>query len=190
MEYTCAYCQKHCCFKNKMDDAPVNCPTKNESLKLNEVFKKYYESENLKIAKVSAEIVIEGIGVKTRVQEIVDFCKTMGYKKLGLAFCAALSREAYAFAKILNDNGFDVESVVCKLGSVKKSELGIEDNGVMMCNPIAQAEFLNDKKTEFNIILGLCVGHDTLFIKYSSAPITVLAVKDRALSHNPVAALK
>ncbi len=40
-----------------------------------------------------------------------------------------------------------------------------------------------------NLILGLCVGHDTLFIKHSQAPVTVLAAKDRFLGHNPLAAL-
>ncbi len=58
-----------------------------------------------------------------------------------------------------------------------------------MCNPIAQAEFLNKENTEFNIVLGLCVGHDTLFFKYSKAPVTVLAVKDRVLAHNPLGAI-
>jgi uncharacterized metal-binding protein len=33
------------------------------------------------------------------------------------------------------------------------------------------------------------VGHDALFIKYAKAPITVLAVKDRLLAHNPLAAV-
>lgn len=28
MKYTCAYCQKHACHKNKLEDAPINCPTK------------------------------------------------------------------------------------------------------------------------------------------------------------------
>jgi len=44
-----------------------------------------------------------------------------------------------------------------------------------MSNPIGQAAFLNKVKTDLNIILGLCVGHDALFIKYSEAPITVFA---------------
>ena len=48
---------------------------------------------------------------------------------------------------------------------------------------------LNKSHTDLNKILGLCVGHDTLFIKYSQAPVTVLAVKDRVLGHNPMAAL-
>ena len=37
--------------------------------------------------------------------------------------------------------------------------------------------------------LGLCVGHDSLFFRYSAAPCTVLAVKDRLLGHNPLAAV-
>ena len=58
-----------------------------------------------------------------------------------------------------------------------------------MCNPIGQALHLNEEKTDLNILFGLCVGHDTLFIKHSEAPVTVFAVKDRVLCHNPVAAI-
>jgi uncharacterized metal-binding protein len=39
------------------------------------------------------------------------------------------------------------------------------------------------------VLLGLCVGDDTLFIKHAKAPVTVLAVKDRVLAHNPLGAL-
>jgi len=58
-----------------------------------------------------------------------------------------------------------------------------------MCNPIGQALFLNKSQTDFNIILGLCVGHDSLFIKYAEAPVTVFAVKDRVMAHNSMGAL-
>ena len=37
-----------------------------------------------------------------------------------------------------------------------------------------------------NFLVGLCVGHDSLFIKYSEAPRTTLVTKDRVLAHNPV----
>jgi len=57
------------------------------------------------------------------------------------------------------------------------------------CNPIGQAAILDGEGSELNIILGLCVGDDTLFIKHSKAPVTVLAVKDRVLAHNPLGAL-
>lgn len=58
-----------------------------------------------------------------------------------------------------------------------------------MCNPIGQAALLEKAGTQLNVILGLCVGHDTLFLRSSAAPTTVLAAKDRVLGHNPVAAL-
>jgi uncharacterized metal-binding protein len=40
-----------------------------------------------------------------------------------------------------------------------------------------------------NIIVGLCVGHDMLFTKYSHAPVTTLVTKDRVTGHNPVSVL-
>ena len=42
---------------------------------------------------------------------------------------------------------------------------------------------------DLNIAIGLCVGHDALFSRYSEAPVTTLVVKDRVLGHNPAAAL-
>ena len=169
MKYTCSYCQKHACHKKKMDDAPQNCPTKNEFEKLENILEKYKEEENYNIAKASAEVVMDNYGAKPRVKEIVDFCNKMEYKKIGLAFCVGLAKEANIFEKKKKKHGFDVESVICKLGSVDRSEI--------------------KEETDFNIVLGLCVGHDTLFFKYSKAPVTVLAVKDRALAHNPLGAL-
>ena len=128
-------------------------------------------------------------GSKTRVREIIDFCKEMNYHHIGLAFCVGLSKEAHIFQHILMKNGFEVESLICKLGSINREQIGIKDCQTPMCNPIAQAEFLNQQHTDFNIVLGLCVGHDTLFFKYSLAPVTVLAVKDRVLAHNPLGAI-
>lgn len=189
MKYTCAYCQKHSCHKNEMEKAPQNCPTKNEKKELEEISKVYNDKENYNIAKASAEVVMDNYGTKPRVKEIIDFCNKMKYKKIGLAFCVGLSKEASIFAQILRKHGFEVESIICKVGNVNRKNIGINDCDVPMCNPIAQAEFLNKEKTEFNIVLGLCVGHDTLFFKYSKAPITVLAVKDRALAHNPLGAI-
>ncbi len=134
--------------------------------------------------------------VKPRVQEIIEFAKKMGYSKLGVAFCGGLHREADIFCKILEDHGFDVISVVCKVGGIEKETIGIQENEKVqigkfetMCNPIAQAEVLNAAGTEFNILVGLCVGHDSLFMKYSQAMSTVFAVKDRVLGHNPLAAI-
>jgi uncharacterized metal-binding protein len=49
---------------------------------------------------------------------------------------------------------------------------------------------LNRHGSEFNIVLGLCLGHDSLFFKYANGLSTVLVAKDRVLGHNPIAALQ
>ena len=51
-----------------------------------------------------------------------------------------------------------------------------------MCNPIAQAELLNSQDTQFNICLGLCVGHDSLFYQYSKALVTTDVYKRQNVS--------
>ena len=58
-----------------------------------------------------------------------------------------------------------------------------------MCNPVLQAKLLNEAKTDLNIVMGLCVGHDALFYKYVEGLTTTLVVKDRVTGHNPVAAI-
>jgi len=134
---------------------------------------------------------------KPRILEICEFSRRMGYKRLGLAFCSGLSNEAAVVEKIFGNHGFQVVSVLCKAGAVSKAFIGIEDSEKVyvsprpepMCNPIFQAMALNDAKTDFNVLMGLCVGHDSLFFKHAEAPTTVLAVKDRVTGHNPLAAI-
>jgi uncharacterized metal-binding protein len=134
--------------------------------------------------------------VKPRILEICEFARKMGYSRLGLAFCGGLAREAEIVSGILENQGFDVVSAMCKAGGVPKEEIGIEEKEKIfigefepMCNPIYQAYILNDAKTHFNVLLGLCVGHDSLFFRNAEAPTTVLAVKDRVTGHNPLAAI-
>ena len=104
-----------------------------------------------------------------------------------------LVNEARIFARILRKNGFEPYSVVCKVAGVEKSSLGIpkecESIGAAMCNPVLQARLLNREKTDLNVVIGLCVGHDSLFYKYSEAYATTLVTKDRVTGHNPAAVL-
>ena len=56
-----------------------------------------------------------------------------------------------------------------------------------MCNPKAQAKYLNEHGVELFVSAGLCVGHDALFSKACDGPVTTLVVKDRVLGNNPMA---
>ena len=58
-----------------------------------------------------------------------------------------------------------------------------------MCNPILQARLLNEAHTDLNVVIGLCVGHDSLFYRYSEAYVTTLITKDRVTGNNPAASL-
>ncbi|UMZ74622.1 DUF1847 domain-containing protein [Natranaerofaba carboxydovora] len=191
----CGKCGSHGCFKGNTDKLPKDCPSKEESTK--EKLNDYITcEENENIALNAARTESEGYKRWTRLEEIIQFSKKAGYNKLGLAFCVGLNQEAKKTVRILEDHGFEVISLICKMGAVPKEDIGLEDkekvnpgNFEPICNPIAQAEIFNEKETDFNVILGLCVGHDSLLIKHSKAPVTTFAVKDRALGHNPLAAI-
>lgn len=152
------------------------------------------DPENQKLALASAEVEGAFYGRLTRVEEIMEFARRIGAKKIGIATCAGLISESRTFAKILRAHGFEVYGVLCKVGSVQKSEIGIGEAYIMqegerMCNPIMQAKLLNKAKTDLNVVVGLCVGHDSLFFKYSEATTTTLITKDRLTCHNPAAPL-
>ena len=154
----------------------------------------YEEEENNKVSVISAQIENEFYLRYTRGEEVIEFACRMGYKKIGIATCVGLIEESRILARILRKNGFEVYGAVCKIGSFLKTEVGVpqEDitrTGAVMCNPIMQAEVLNQAGTDFNVVMGLCVGHDSLFYKYSEALVTTLVAKDRVLAHNPAGAL-
>ena len=206
--YDCSHCpvaEKICRSKN--GKGPKGCPTKEEKKILASAMKEYGRTEVREFARVAS--VQEGacyahrdakpfvrIPTKTRIDELIEFSKRMKYKRLGLAFCAGLSQEALLLTDILESHGFEVVTVACKVGGVPKEAVKVKEKEKVrigqfepMCNPITQAKLLNQAKTDFNIMLGLCVGHDSLFLKYIRGLTTVFAVKDRVLGHNPIAAL-
>jgi len=156
----------------------------------------YKKQENYEFYIKSSEIEAMGYCQWTRLKETIEFCNYMNYHRIGLAFCRGLRAEAKVVNSVLQCHGFEVVSVICKTGGIPKEEIGIPKNHKVhpdafepMCNPIAQAKLLNEQKTEFNIALGLCVGHDSMFYKYSDAMVTTLVVKDRVLANNPVGAI-
>ena len=151
------------------------------------------DPEDSLIAKASATVEFENYCKMTRVEEICEFAAKIGAAKLGIATCVGLLREARTAAEIFRHKGFEVYGTACKVGAIRKTDIGIdteqESLGPHICNPILQAKILNEKKTDLNIVIGLCVGHDSLFYKYSDALCTTLVTKDRVLGHNPAAAL-
>lgn len=190
---SCADCGSKGCI-NSTGNYPPFCTTAQlEAGELEEALALAEQPENRQILQTAAVVEYEGYCRLTRVEETVDFARRMGYHKIGIATCVGLLRESNALARILRANGFEVCSVACKAGMADKALLGVPEAcrsiGANMCNPILQARHLNKLGTDFNIAVGLCVGHDSMFYKYSHAPVTTLVAKDRVTGHNPAAVL-
>ncbi len=192
--FSCVDCGVLNCQK-RTEQYPEFCLTTGlTEEEIEEVSRLYQNRVNKKISIISAEIEGEFYGRYTRVEEIIEFARRMGYKKIGIATCVGLINESRIFARILRLNGFEVYGIACKVGAFNKTDLGVREEyttvtGNAMCNPIMQAKLLNKAKTDLNVVVGLCVGHDSLFYKYAKGVITTLITKDRVLAHNPAAAL-
>ena len=193
--YSCAQCAIEACRWGNLDKMPKNCPMRDPEF-FQQVVTEYFKPENHDFFLTSTAVEFLGYCRWPRLREVAEFSKRMGYTRLGLAFCVGLHKEASIVDRVLRKQGFEVVSVACKTGNIPKVDIGYSLDMLLrpgtreaMCNPIAQAKLLNQQQTQFNICLGLCVGHDSLFYKYSDAPVTTLVAKDRVTGHNPAAAI-
>ena len=195
----CAYCPptvRACRQGESLERGPGFCPSKVDPDGQAVARTLYEEPETRRISRESAVVESEGYCRWTRVEEIVQFAKRMGFRRIGIANCISFVDHANVLSGILESHGFEVVSVACKTGSIPKEELGIADSEKVrpgefeaLCNPVAQAQLLNAHGCELNVVMGLCVGHDSLFFKHAKGLTTVLVAKDRVLGHNPIAAL-
>ncbi len=162
---------------------PGYCPSEREAKIISESFGKYTGDEaDAKLARVAARV--EGLCYQpvpgsdavnarwTRVEDTIALAKLMGYNKIGIGTCIGLLDETNRLADILTAQGLEPLTVCCKAGSIDKLELGLQETDKVRpgtfepaCNPIAQAELLNQAGSDMNIIVGLCVGHDMLFAR-------------------------
>lgn len=200
-EYTgpnCPHCGvRACCDEPGAKDPPDLCPMSAEADLLAEVEEGYLEdAETRRLAVASAQTEAAGYCRTTRIEDIMDLARRIEAAKIGIAHCVGLMQEARIAQKIFVAGGFEVYAVCCKAGSIAKEKLGLSDaekvrpgNFEALCNPVGQAALLATAGTQLNVVIGLCVGHDSLFFMHSKAPATVLVAKDRVLGHNPVAAL-
>jgi uncharacterized metal-binding protein len=186
---------------------PHYCPSDPHAALIEGAFKKYQNTdEEGRLARTAAKV--EGLCYQpipgsdavnprwTRIEDTMALAKLMGYQKIGIATCIGLLDETARLTDILKAQGLTAYSACCKAGSFDKLDLPLDETDKVRpgtfesaCNPVAQALILNHEQMDMNIIMGLCVGHDMLFNKYSEAPVTTLVVKDRVTGHNPVSVL-
>lgn len=192
--FSCADCAQGAC-NGRGNPHPEFCVSEGmDPAFFEKALAEYEVGDNKKMMQVAAACEAEYYCQATRLEDTIHFAQRMGYKKIGIATCLGLLSETRTLAQILRSHGFEVFGISCKAGEYKKVDMDIPEEyskicGGNICNPILQAKTLNEQKTDMNIIMGLCVGHDMLFTKYSEAPVTTLVAKDRVLAHNPVGAI-
>ncbi|MFW5786691.1 MAG: DUF1847 domain-containing protein [Bacillota bacterium] len=190
----CARCDLKSC-NDDTKDYPEWC-LQNKGDWLTEALQEYEKEDNKKLYQTAAHVETTGYKEWPRLQEIAEYALAADFANIGIAFCIGLKEEAKKAAEYFEVRGLEVNSAVCCCGSINKADLDVPPEDRFSpegfeagCNPIGQAKLLAECGTQFNVVLGLCVGHDSLFFKYSEAPATVLAAKDRVLGHNPLAAV-
>jgi uncharacterized metal-binding protein len=138
-------------------------------------FKDLYNKSDLLIMKNAEDSKNRN---NNRIQEIIEYAKTAKIHKIGIAYCTNLTKQARNLETLLQNEGFTIAKVHCKYGRLPFTNL-VEGYKGVSCNPAGQAKYLEEEKTQLNIIMGLCLGHDMIFNEKSSAPATTLIVKER-----------
>jgi uncharacterized metal-binding protein/predicted Fe-Mo cluster-binding NifX family protein len=115
-----------------------------------------------------------------RLAELVYFALELDYRRIGVAFCEDLREPAAILTRVLR-RFFEVVPVGCRMTGNRTTRDG--------CRPSLVAEYLNERETDLNVLVGLCVGADSLFARESRAPVTTALVKDKSLANNPIGAL-
>lgn len=183
-EIDCVLCGSRVCLRGR------SCPSA-ESLSVPAA-----DARVRAMLDAAADITFEEERTLCRISELVYFGLEMKYRKIGIAFCADLLEPTEILTELLRRH-FDVFPVICKVGGMTIKDPLSEGSGKTdrkiigrtACNPLGQAEVLNQMNTDLNVIVGLCMGLDCLFTKASLAPVTTLFVKDKSLANNPIGAL-
>ena len=180
----------------------LKCPVKScrkdlescnaQSFESDTVLNEYHEDETQKIVQAAAQLVDGGrAGTLSKIDEVVEFCKLMDYKKIGLAFCYGMEKDAAIVDDIFTSHGLKIVPISCTAGAM--SQTSVNDESALpgvSCNPLGQAEQMNSEKVDFAITMGLCMGHDILFQNKIDCNFTNIVVKDRTTNHAPMEAIK
>ncbi len=189
----CHECKNNECVQQYPHGIPDYCQAQAFPDIVEKSKQQYREPDACEVHLATARVLKRGLYDWPRVRQCIEFARELGVKKVGLAVCVGLIREGREFARFLDRAGLEVVSVACMVGGLKAEETGIPEEWVnplgISCNPIAQAEIMNRESTELNFIYGLCVGHDTIFIMRSKAPVTYVVAKDTVTANNPGAVL-
>ena len=190
---TTCLCRKMECWRGDDEGIPSYCQANHYVAEIEKAREVYAEPEVVDIYTAACVVGKKNDGYRPRIEEALDFTSEMKFSRVGFAACVAFGKELEVIRRLFEQAGIEVFSAGCQIGRSSATDRGLPhleaypDNST--CNPIAQAEILNKAQTQLNFIIGLCMGHDILFTRYSRAPVSTLIVKDRLMGNNPAAAI-
>ena len=193
--FSCIDCAMNTCEERDAQH-PKFCPTNDFALTDHpQLQQQIADEQNRRIIDAAAYSAHVGHREKlNHLEETIVFARRFGARKIGIAACISLAEEARNAAKVLRAQGFDVVGAICKVGSITFGQLDVpcDERGpeAVLCNPLYQAQLLNEEATDLNVVIGLCAGHDALFMKHADAPCTVLTAKDFKFDHCSIRALR
>jgi len=105
-----------------LEKAPAFCPMKLMPQAYQAALAEYDKPRVKEFARLASvqefqcyERLPDGLRTKLpRIEELIQFARKCGYKRLGLAHCGGLAWEGSLVVEILENNGFEVISVQCK----------------------------------------------------------------------------
>ena len=170
MTVQCAICGSYVCRGGNREAGPDDCPMKDDFPAADDL----YGDETARNLLVTAALIeARGYGHWTRLRELGEFSRLLGVTRLGIGHAPDMAWEAQQVAAYLRR--FDLEPI---LPPQKES-----------CDPLGQAEFFRRKETELNVVAGMHVVGEALFLKRSHVPAVAFLARDARLHHNPAAAL-
>ena len=118
-DMSCIDCAAKSCRAPGNEYPPFCLTTHMDQKILNDAMACYQEEENHRIAVAAAEVEHEFYCKHTRVEEIMDFARKIGAKKIGIATCIGLLRESRILAEIFRKNGCSVRRQLQGRGPVQ-----------------------------------------------------------------------
>lgn len=192
--YACSTCQTVASFRGDCTRMPEGCPTLTHPEITKDVSGYLEEAPQAIMQTADKAPFDEQKRKRNRVEELIYYAQELGYKRVGIAYCVSMIKEAQELVRRLEEAGLEGVSSCCRTGSVDYGEIGLTkahpERFAAICNPIAQGKLLAEAEVDLVVQMGLCIGHDILLQQHSKAPVTTLVVKDRALDHHPIAALR
>ncbi len=192
--FGCLHCATAGSSKGDVARMPRTCPTRTHAEIAGDVSGYLGDDRQALMRAADATPSRTDRTLRNRVEELAHYARGRGMRRVGVAFCVSMLKEAQELARQLQAAQLEAELVCCRVGAVDHDRIGLPkahpDRFAAICNPVAQARLLNERNVDIVAQVGLCIGHDLVLQEECDAPVTVLVVKDRALDHHTIRALR